>query len=103
MIQELIKSKTILMSLPELINESHFKMSYISEKAGIPKPTFYRKLKDRSFNVDEALKILQIIKPEEYEYETVMANIKESEKDFEEGKVIEGKDFIFDVKQRLKK
>lgn len=65
MIQEVIRYKSILENLPELIEKSPFKKGYIINKVGISAPTFYRKLKSGSFTADETLKILRLINPEE--------------------------------------
>ncbi|MGO3181717.1 MAG: hypothetical protein ACTIJ9_02690 [Aequorivita sp.] len=51
--------------LPELLKESPFKTSHFIEKLELPKATYYRKLKDKSFTVEEVEKLTEILFPNE--------------------------------------
>ncbi|MDR3273607.1 MAG: hypothetical protein LBT29_09020 [Flavobacteriaceae bacterium] len=86
-----------------LIQNSHIKTKHIISKSGIPEASFYRKLKLNGFSADEVLKILQIIMPEQYEYEEIMRKIKQGKEEVEAGNFIEEEDFVFDVRKRLGK
>ena len=49
MIAEIEKYIAIQNNIDEILKNSPFKMSYIIEKSGIKKPTFFRKLKEKKF------------------------------------------------------
>jgi predicted transcriptional regulator len=97
MIIELIETKKIVSNFDKMILDSAYKMEYISSKTNIPLQTLYRKIRSNKFSIDEILSILEIIKPEEYQYEMLMQNIKIAENQIKNGDFIEEKDFVFDV------
>jgi predicted transcriptional regulator len=97
MIMELLETKKIVSNFDKMILESPYKTEYISAKSNIPLPTFYRKLRDNKFTIDEILTIIEIIQPEQYQYEMLNRNIKIAEEQFRNGDFIEFEDFVFDV------
>jgi hypothetical protein len=64
-------------------------------------PTLYRKIRDNKFTIDEALTILEIIEPEQFQYEMLMKKIAIAEEQMKNGQFIEEKDFVFDVQTIL--
>lgn len=97
MILELIETKKIMLHFDKTIVNSSFKIEYISDKANIPLPTLYRKIRENKFTVDEMLTILEIIEPEQYQYEMLQKNIEVAVNQIKNGQFIEEEDFIFDV------
>lgn len=97
MITELLETRKIVANFDKTISNSPYKTEYISEKANIPLPTFYRKLRDNKFTLDEVIKIIEIIQPELYEYEMLSNKIAIAEEQFKNGQFIAFEDFIFDV------
>lgn len=80
-----------------MISGSPYKAEYISSKTNIPLPTLYRKIRENKFTIDEILTILEIIQPEQYQYEMLMEKIKIAELEIKNGEFIEEEDFVFDV------
>jgi predicted transcriptional regulator len=101
MIAELIETKKIMSNFDKMIINSPFKMEYISEKSNIALPTLYRKIRDNKFTIDEVLTILEIIEPEQFQYEMLMKKIAIAEEQMKNGQFIEEKDFVFDVQTIL--
>ncbi len=97
MILELIETKKIVSNFDKTILESPYKVEYISAKSNIPLPTLYRKIRENKFTIDEVLTILEIIKPEQYQYEMLNKNISIAEEQFKNGEFIAYEDFVFDV------
>ena len=97
MILELLEAKKIMLNFDKRIINSAFKTEYIADKANIPLPTFYRKIRENKFTVDEMLTILEIIEPEQYQYEMLVKNIEVAANQINNGQYIEEEDFIFDV------
>ena len=97
MIAELLETRRIIANFDKTILESPFKTEYISEMSKIPLPTFYRKLRANKFTIDEVLAIIEIIQPEQYQFEMLHQKIKIAEAQFRNGEFIKEEDFVFDV------
>lgn len=100
MIQEIITYKNIVNSIEDLMNKSPLKKSYIIEKAGIPSPTFYRKLKTQTFTPDEMLSIAKILSPEENFKMQLIADIEEGRRDIENGDFITHEEMLLELKSK---
>jgi len=101
MITELIETKKIMSNFDKMIVNSPYKTEYISEKSHIALSTLYRKIRDNKFTIDEVLTILEIIEPEQFQYEMLMKKIAIAEEQMKNGQFIEEKDFVFDVETIL--
>jgi len=98
MILELIKTKNIILNFDKMVSDSPYKTEYISAQTEIPLPTFYRKLRENKFNIDEMIAILKVIQPEQYAYEMLTEKVKLAEEQMQKGEVIAMKDFEFSAK-----
>lgn len=102
MIAEIEKYIEIQNSIDEILKNSPFKMSYIIEKSGIKKPTFFKKLKEKRFTPEELLVISKTIEPRQWQNETkeeIVESLKKSEEDIKNGRVYTYEE----VKERSKK
>lgn len=100
MIQEIITYKNIVKNIESLINKSPFKKSYIIEKAGIPTPTFYRKLKTQTFTPDEVLSIAKVLSPEENFRLELKAEIEQAKREYKEGNFITHEEMLLELKRK---
>ncbi|MDY7394053.1 hypothetical protein UMM65_02280 [Aureibaculum sp. 2210JD6-5] len=103
MIQEVLNYKNILTRLDELISNSPYKNNFIIETAGMSAPTFYRKLKNHSFTVDEVLKILRLLRPEEASLLELKESIQRGKDDYKNGNTHKHQDVIDEIKKELLK
>ena len=103
MILEIKNYINILEQLPEMLSNSPFKMGYIVEKTGITPPTFYRKLKNKTFTADEVLTIAKIINPEEAYKVELMESLKAADKDIKEGRVVSHEDAMKSFRELISK
>jgi predicted transcriptional regulator len=101
MIAELMEARKIVSNFDKMILESPYKTEYISVKSNIPLPSFYRKLRDNKFSLDEIITIIEIIQPQQFEYEMLSKKIAIAEEQFKNGQFIEHKDFVFSAKKIL--
>jgi len=101
MITELIETKKIISNFDKMIVNSPYKTDYISKRANIPLPTFYRKLRENKFSLDEIIAIVEIIEPEMYEFEMLSKKIAIAEEQFKKGQFIKHEDFVFSTKKIL--
>ncbi|MFP3591251.1 hypothetical protein [Chryseobacterium sp. SIMBA_038] len=102
MIAEIEKFIEIQNSIDEILKNSPFKMSYIIEKSGIKKPTFFKKLKEKRFTPEELLVISKTIEVKQWRNETkeeILESLKKSEEDIRNGRVYSYEE----VKERSKK
>ncbi|TDX86657.1 hypothetical protein [Epilithonimonas xixisoli] len=70
MIAEIQKYIEIQNNIDEILKNSPVKLSFIIEKSGIKKPTFFKKLKDKRFTPEELLIIAQYVDPKIWSNET---------------------------------
>lgn len=106
MIAEIEKYIEIQNNIDEILKNSPFKMSYIIEKSGIKKPTFFKKLKEKRFTPEELLVISKTIEPKEWRNETkeeILESLKRSEEDFKNGKGVPGEIVLEDMRKRIEK
>jgi len=104
MIAEIEKFIEIRDNMDEILKNSPFKMSYIIEKSGIKKPTFFKKLKEKRFTAEELLVISKTIEPKQWRNETkeeIFDSLKQSEEDFKNGKGIPGEVVLENMKKRI--
>ena len=106
MIAEIEKFIEIQNNIDEILKNSPFKMSYIIEKSGIKKPTFFKKLKEKRFTPEELLVISKTIEVRQWRNETkeeILESLKKSEEDFKNGKGIPGEIVLEKMKKRIEK
>jgi len=53
--------RILLDSLPAKIKKSNFKPQALIKMTGIPSATFYKRMKDKSFTIDEAEKLVKVL------------------------------------------
>lgn len=90
MTAEIEKYIEIQNNIDEILKNSPFKMSYIIEKSGIKKSTFFKKLKEKRFTPEELLVISKTIEPKQWRNETkeeILESLKRSEEDIKNGRV----------------
>lgn len=87
MIAEIEKYIEIQNNIDEILKNSPFKMSYIIEKSGIKKPTFFKKLKEKRFTPEELLIISKTIEPylKNETQEEILESLKQAEEEIESG------------------
>lgn len=100
MIQEIIAYRNIVNNIEDLIDKSPLKKGYIIEKIGIPSPTFYRKLKSRTFTPDEVLSIAKILSPEEHFRLELLADIEQAKQEYREGNFITHEEMLLELKRK---
>ena len=106
MIAEIQKYIEIQNNIDEILKNSPFKMSYIIEKSGIKKPTFFKKLKEKRFTPEELLVISKTIEPKQWRNETkeeILESLRKTEEDFKNGKGIPGEIVLENMRKRIEK
>jgi hypothetical protein len=102
MIAEIERYIEIQNNIDIILKNSPVKLSFIIEKSGIKKPTFFKKLKEKRFTPEELLTIAKNVEPKVWRNETkeeILESIKRSEEDFKNGRVHSYEE----VKERSKK
>ncbi len=105
MIAEIKKYIEIQNSIDLILKQSPFKISYIIEKTGIKKPTFFKKMKEKRFTSEELLAIAKVMEPvyKNETHEEILESLKRSEEDFKEGRTVSYHEFIKAKRESLKK
>ena len=106
MIAEIQKYIEIQNNIDQILKNSPVKLSFIIEKSGIKKPTFFKKLKEKRFTPQELLIIAQNVEPKTWRNETkeeILESLNRSEEDFNNGKGIPGEVVMENMKKRIEK
>ena len=75
--------RILLDSLPTKIKKSNFKPQALIRMTGIPSATFYKRMKDSSFTINEAEKLFKVLDFEK----NLEHRLSLGEKDIQEGRV----------------
>lgn len=105
MTAEIEKYIEIQNNIDQILKQSPFKISYIIEKTGIKKPTFFKKMKEKRFTSEELLSIAKLMEPV-YRNETkeeIRESLKIAEEDFKNGNVISHEEVMKKARARLAK
>jgi len=106
MIAEIEKYIEIQNNIDQILKNSPFKTTYIIEKLGLKKPTFFKKLKEKRFTPQELLEIAKVVEPKQWRNETkeeILESLKRSEEDFKNGRGIPGEIVMENMKKRIEK
>ena len=99
MYAEVQNYRQFLSNLPNKIKKSSFKASGIIKKTGIPKASFYQKMKNNSFTLIEVEKISHLLYLEEELDQRLAAGLE----DIKKGRVHSEKEVLEDLNLSLKK
>lgn len=104
MIAEIEKYIEIQNNIDEILKNSPFKMSYIIEKSGIKKPTFFKKLKEKRFTPEELLIISKTIEPQwrNETKEEILESLKRADEEIKNGETTDFYDFVAERREKLK-
>ena len=97
MIAEIQKFIEIQNNIDQILKNSPVKLSFIIEKSGIKKPTFFKKLKEKRFTPQELLIIAEYVEPRTWRNETkeeILESLKRSEEDFKNGRTHDYKEVM---------
>lgn len=83
MIQVVSDYQHYVKNIKTYINDSPYKTSFFREKLALSKPTFYRKMREGTFTMDEIDTITKLLYPRE----AILQALRKSEKDIEQGNV----------------
>ena len=72
-------------TIPDMIQNSDYKTQYFTKLLGLKQPTYYRKLKENSFTIEE----IELLTKALYPKETLLMELQNAEQDYENGNVIE--------------
>lgn len=106
MIAEIEKYIEIQNNIDQILKNSPVKLSFIIEKSGIKKPTFFKKLKDKRFTPEELLIIAKNVELREWRNETkeeILESLKRSEEDIKNGRTTSFEDFKKEREIRMQK
>lgn len=88
-------------NLQKHIKNSPFKTSFFLEKLEIPKASFYRKLREKTFTVGEVQRITHILFPKESYKEELLKSLEQGRADIDNEKLISSKDMRSAMRKKL--
>ena len=87
-------------SLKELIYKSNYKIKYFIELLKISEPTFYKKLRENTFNKNQVDKITEKLYPEEYYRYKFNKELELSIKDENNGDLVDAGNHIKELRKK---
>lgn len=87
-------------NLKELIYKSNYKIKFFIELLEISEPTFYRKLRDNTFNKNQVNKITEKLYPEDFFRYKFKKELELSIEDSINGKVVDAREHIKELRKK---
>ncbi|WP_312083903.1 hypothetical protein [Epilithonimonas hominis] len=106
MIAEIQKFIEIQNNIDQILKNSPVKLSFIIEKSGIKKPTFFKKLKEKRFTPQELLIIAEHVEPKTWRNETkeeILESLRKTEEEIKNGQTIPFETWKSERDARMKK
>lgn len=97
MYKEVSEYRQFVNNLPEKIKKSTFKISGIIAKSGISKASFYKKMKNNTFSLEEVERISRLL----YIEEEIQKELERAKKDVEKGRVVPVEDFFAELYKKF--
>ncbi len=101
MIKTVQKYNEYVRNIKTYIDKSPYKSSYIVKELGIPTTTFYRKLKENTFTLDEVEKLTRVLFPKEAYYQEIIEGLQKSEQDIIDGRVVDHEEVMKRIRKKL--
>lgn len=101
MIQLVRKYSDYIDTLKDYIKQSKYKTSFFITELGIPKASFYRKLREKTFTVKEVEKLTLILFPKEAYKEELLRSIEQGREDIKRGNLISSKDMHKAMREKI--
>lgn len=100
LLQSVFETQYFLDNIDKHIAKSHYKVEYIIKELGIISITYYRKLKDRRFNLKELTKICSLLYPDDYRSLQLSRELQKSIEEIDSGEVISVEQFFVDYDKK---
>ncbi|WP_294285546.1 hypothetical protein [uncultured Chryseobacterium sp.] len=97
MINIVLEFKKYRDSIPHLIQKSDYKTGYFIKLLGLKTPTYYRKLKENSFSMEE----IELLTKALYSKEALLMELQDAEDDYAKGNVREHSEFTEVLRQEF--
>lgn len=88
MIQTVKNYKKLINEIPELISKADYKSNYFMKILGLTRPTYYRKLREKTFTTQEVELITKALFPKEAFLEEIKEDLKKAEQQIKKGEVV---------------
>lgn len=94
--------QSLLDNIDTYIEESKFKKKFLIEQLGVSRATFYNKVKNKNFTIDEMVVLSTILFPEEAKAFEIKEALRESRKDSKAGMTRKHEAVMADVHKKLR-
>lgn len=78
--------KNYVNKLPEIIADTYYKADYFANGLDLKLPTYYRKLREKSFTLEEVEALTKLLYPKECYKQELLESLEDSRKEIKEGK-----------------
>ncbi len=103
MIEIVENFKNYSLNIKNHIKKSDYKMIHFVKKLELSEPTFYRKIKENTFTINEIVILTKILFPEEYYKYQLKLSIDKGIEDFKNNRVVDAREMIKEERNKLNK
>ena len=101
MIQQILDYIKIQERIEPLLNESVYNKRQLIKNCGFTAPTFYKKMKEKTFTPTELLKLSKYIAPKEYYKYELEQELLIAEQNIKDNKIKPAKEVMATLRQKL--
>ncbi len=89
------------LNIKQYIKKSDYKMIHFVKRLGLSEPTFYRKIKQNTFTINEIVILTKILFPEEYYKHQLKLSLKRGLDDIKNNRVVDARKMIKEERNKL--
>lgn len=86
-VQSIFEIQELLLNIDKYISKSDYKTERVIKELGMAPATYYRKLREKRFDVSELIKIVHLIYPSDFEKYYIKQRLEKSIEQAEQGLV----------------
>lgn len=101
MLDIVISYQNLLQNVESYISKSDFKKEFFIKELGVSRATFYNKIKNKSFSVDEMLKLSGLLFPEELKAFEIKQALSRSRLDSDNGNVVPHEQVMANARKKI--
>ncbi|WP_299667201.1 hypothetical protein [uncultured Polaribacter sp.] len=87
--------------IPELISKTDYKASYFIKLLNLKAPTYYRKLRENAFTIDEINILTKALYPKESYKNELLKSIENGRNDFKNGNILTSEEMKTQMREKI--
>ena len=93
--------KNYIEILPNLISNADYKSQYFIKKLALKPATYYRKLRENSFTINEVMNLTTLLFPKEAYKKELMQSLEKGREDVKNGKTMTSEEVRLQMRKKI--